>query len=253
MKLFEKRHQAFVTDSSLPKTLTDCLEFTAVEQYKLLRTNLAFTFPEGTSCPIVGVTSAIRGEGKSTTSINLSYVVAEKRNRVLLIDGDLRLPSVAKKLNISQTPGLTDLLMNKVTDMECFRSKIRENWYVVPSGEIPPNPSELLGSHRMEALLDSLREQFDYIVIDLPPVNLVSDALSVSRFLTGMLLVIREEYSEKKELDACFRQLKLANVKLLGCTMNSAGVGGNHYGKYGKRDRYHYASDHASGKQAKKE
>lgn len=239
MKWSKKQSQASFAESAITQTLTKNLEFTAVEQYKLLRTNLDFTLPEDESCPIVGVTSAMRGEGKTTTSINLSYVMAERGSRVLLIDGDLRLPSVAKKLNLSATPGLTDLLMNKVTDIEIFRSELRENWYIVPSGEIPPNPSELLGSHRMKTLLDGLRQQFDYIIIDLPPVNLVSDALSVAGFLTGMVLVVREEYSEKKELDSCFRQLKLANVKLLGCVMNSAGVGGGaHYGKYGKRGRY---------------
>ena len=108
----------------------------------------------------------------------------------------------------------------------------------MPSGNIPPNPSELLGSTRMEAVLKELKETFDYIVIDLPPVNIVSDALSISSLITGMIVVIREDYTEKKELETCFRQLKLSNVNVLGCVMNEAKSGGGSYGKY-KRYRYY--------------
>ena len=182
----------------------------------------------------------MRGEGKSTTAINLSYVLAEKKSRVLLIDGDLRIPSVAKKLQIHSTPGLTTLLMNKSTDVECFKSDLLDNWYVMPAGEIPPNPSELLGSRRMEKLLIALREQFDYIIIDLPPVNIVSDALSVSPFISGMVVVVREEYTEKKELTRCMRQLSLSNVNVLGCVLNEAKAYGSSYGKYKKYKYYKY-------------
>ena len=220
------------------RTLHKNLEFTATEQYKLLRTNLEFTVPEGTKCPVIGVTSSMRGEGKSTTAINLSYVLAEKGSRVLLIDGDLRIPSVAKKMGIPGTPGLTDVLMGKGDKIEHYKSTLLDTWYILPSGEIPPNPSELLGSKRMESTLASLREKFDYIVIDLPPVNIVSDALSIASLITGMILVVREEYTEKKELEHCFRQLKLSNVNILGCVMNETTSGSSSYGRY-RRYRYY--------------
>lgn len=222
------------------KTLHKNLEFTATEQYKLLRTNLEFTLPEDQKCPIIGVTSSMRGEGKSTTAVNLSYVLAEKGNRVLLIDGDLRIPSVAKKMGLDKSPGLTDILMGKGARIEEFRSELLDNWYILPSGEIPPNPSELLGSRRMEAILEDLKEKFEYIVIDLPPVNLVSDALSIANLITGMIVVIREDYTEKKELERCFRQLQLSNVHVLGCVMNEAKAGGSSYGKYKKYKYYKY-------------
>ena len=227
-----------VTDAK--KTLHRNLEFTATEQYKLLRTNLEFTLPEGETCPIIGVTSSMRGEGKSTTAINLSYVLAEKGSRVLLIDGDLRLPSVAKKMFINSTPGLTDLLIGSRMNINEFQSDLLKNWYIIPSGHIPPNPSELLGSRRMEAILAKLRETFDYIVIDLPPVNIVSDALSIANLVSGMIVVIREDYTEKKELERCFRQLKLSNFNILGCVLNDAKSEGGAYSKYRNKYYKHY-------------
>ena len=228
------------TATEIKKTLHKNLEFTATEQYKLLRTNLSFTLPENQDCAIIGVTSSMRGEGKSTTAVNLSYVLAESGKKVLLIDGDLRIPSVAKKMDIESKPGLTDLLMGYETQQfGAFKSKLLNNWYILPSGDLPPNPSELLGSRRMESTLKLLAEKFDYIIIDLPPVNLVSDALAISSFITGMIVVIREDYTEKKELENCFRQLDLSNVNVLGCVMNESKSGKGLYGKYKKRYKYY--------------
>lgn len=235
----EKNHSPFAGEIS-QSTLHKNLGFAATEQYKLLRTNIDFTVPEGIKCPVIGITSSMRGEGKSTTAVNLSYVLAEKGSRVLLIDGDLRIPSVAKKMDIQSTPGLTEVLMGKgAYQTKEFQSSILDTWYIMPSGEIPPNPSELLGSKRMEAALEQLKQKFDYIIIDLPPVNIVSDALSIANLITGMIIVIREEYTEKKELERCFRQLKLSNVNVLGCVMNEAKSSGGAYGKY-KYRKYRY-------------
>lgn len=233
LKFKEKKQNSPFAGEVNQTTLHKNLEFTATEQYKLLRTNLDFTVPEGIKCPVIGMTSSMRGEGKSTTAVNLSYVLAEKGSKVLLIDGDLRIPSVAKKMNIKSSPGLTDVLMGKnAYSMKEFKSPILDTWYIMPSGDIPPNPSELLGSKRMATALEQLKEAFDYIIIDLPPVNIVSDALSIANLITGMIIVIREEYTEKKELERCFRQLKLSNVNVLGCVMNEAKSGGGSYGKY---------------------
>lgn len=226
------------------RTLHKNLAFTATEQYKLIRANLDFTIPDGEKCPVIGVTSSMRGEGKSTTSVNLAYVFAEKGSKVLLIDADLRIPSVAKKLGIEGTPGLADMLRTKNTDPTGIKSFLFDNWYILPSGDIPPNPSELLGSGRMRHLLEKLREVFDYIIIDLPPVNIVSDTVSISSLITGMIVVIREEYTEKRELESCFRQLKMSNVTVLGCVMNGAKSGGRSYGKYKKYKYYKYYSDY---------
>lgn len=229
-----KKHKSnFFSSADSTKTLHKNLEFTATEQYKLLRTNLSFTLPENEGCNIIGITSSMRGEGKSTTAVNLSYVLAESGKKVLLVDGDLRIPSVAKKMEIDSSPGLTDLLRGDTTiDLETLKSPHLASWYIMPSGALPPNPSELLGSKRMEAALKWLSERFDYIVVDLPPVNIVSDALAISKYITGMIVVIREEYTEKKELETCFRQLRLSNVNVLGCVMNETNSGKGYYSKY---------------------
>ena len=235
-----KKTDVVFSEKDMKRTLHKNLEFTAIEQYKILRTNLDFTLPEDVKCPIIGVTSSMRGEGKSTTAVNLSYVLAEKGSPVLLIDGDLRIPSIAKKMRIDSSPGLTDLLMGHGAHMPDFRSALLDNWFILPSGDIPPNPSELLGSRRMEYILNSLRESFEYIIIDLPPVNIVSDALSIASLITGMVVVVREDYTEKKELERCFRQLQLSNVNVLGCILNESKNDGGSYKKYRKHKYYKY-------------
>lgn len=218
------------------------MDFTVSEQYKLLRTNLSFTLPEDVKCPIIGVTSSMRGEGKSTTSVNLSYALAQSGKKVLLIDGDLRLPSIAKKMKLENTKGLSNMLFDYDSQrLEEYKSHYLDNWYIVPAGELPPNPSELLGSRKLGRLLDRLSESFDYIVIDFPPVNIVSDALAASKHITGMILVVREDYTEKKELEACIRQLKLSDVNVLGCLFNGAKSGKKSYGKYKKYYKSYYS------------
>ena len=235
MEAKRKKHgkRSIFSVSENQKTLHKNLQFTATEQYKLLRTNLSFSLPENEGCNIIGVTSSMRGEGKSTTAVNLAYVLAESGKKVLLVDGDLRIPTVAKKLEMETSYGLTDLLRREVPlQLEKLKSTHHDNWYILPSGMLPPNPSELLGSKRMGDALKELSEHFDYIVLDLPPVNLVSDALAVSKYITGMIVVVRQEYTEKKELDNCIRQLRLSNVNVLGCVMNNATDDRAYYSKY---------------------
>lgn len=245
MRLNKRNSRNLPIEKNLRKTLHKNLKFNATEQYKLLRTNISFTLPEDVKCPIIGVTSSVRGEGKSTTAINLAYVYAESGKRVLLIDGDLRLPSVAKKMNIDGSTGLTNFLLdsNKIL-IENYRTDINDKWFVIPCGPIPPNPSELLASKKMEKLLSMLSEHFDCIIIDLPPVNIVSDAVAISKYLTGMILVVRQNYTEKDEYENCKRQLKLSNVNVLGLVMNGVNNGNSYYRNY-KYKRYYkyYASN----------
>ena len=231
------------------------LSFAATEAYKLLRTNLSFTLPESDkNCRVIGVISSIRGEGKSTTSINLSYALAETGKRVLLIDADLRLPSVAKRLDVRQIPGLSDILVGSSNASEAIiHSPVLENWHVLSSGSIPPNPTEMLGSSHMARLIEKISENYDFIILDLPPVNIVPDALIVSPFVDGMILVTRENYLERRELNKCIRQLELSDVKVLGFVMNATKEDkpayrrykhGKYY-KYSNYRNYRYGGDYA--------
>lgn len=241
----KKEKKAVAADNST--FLHEKLSFAATEAYKLLRTNIMFTLPDEQKCRIVGITSSVRAEGKSTTAVNLSYTLAETGKKVLLIDADLRLPSVAKKMKLPSTPGLTNVLAGSVNvDQAVQTFGDVDNWMILTSGDIPPNPSELLGSHQMEDLIKKLSEEYDYIVVDLPPVNIVSDALVLSYLLDGMIVVVREDYSKRRELNTCMNQLNLSNVNILGFVMNVSRREGSGYGKYkyGRKYKYYKSSSY---------
>ncbi|MBO5879549.1 MAG: CpsD/CapB family tyrosine-protein kinase [Clostridia bacterium] len=220
--------------------------FVATEAYKLLRTNINFTLPDEGKCRVIGVTSAVRGEGKSTTAVNLAYVLSEAGKRVLLVDSDLRLPSIAKKLGIQSSPGLSDMLIRPTHDTEAILQMEKyESWFVLPAGSIPPNPSEMLGSMQMERYLSSLMGDYDFIIIDLPPVTVVSDALAIAPSLDGMIVVVRSDYSERRELNKCIRSLELSKVKILGIVMNAKREGGAGYSRYRYKKKSYYKHSYA--------
>ena len=214
------------------------LNFAASEAYKLLRTNLMFFTPEGHG-RVIGVTSSIVSEGKSTTSINLAYALAESGKKVVLIECDMRRPTIARRLQFESSPGLSNLIIGRAAPSEVLRtSTIHENLSVIPAGDIPPNPSELLGSERMKACLQELCETYDYIVLDLPPVNIVSDALALARMVDGFVFVVRQEHSARQSVIQAMRQLEMVDAKILGFVWNySAGTEkkglGRYYRKYG--------------------
>lgn len=220
------------------KTLHKNLSFTAAEAYKLLRTNVLFALPgeDEKKCRIIGVTSSVRGEGKSTTSINLAYVLGEMGKKVLLIEGDMRLPSFSVKMDIRNSPGLSNVLVASGSEagITLHPSGVFPNWKIVTAGDLPPNPSELLGSKRMRSVLKVLSGEFDFIVVDLPPVNVVSDALVLSPLMDGYVVVVKENYTDRKELRTCIRQLNMANAKILGILMTGVKENKKRYGKYQK-------------------
>ncbi|MBE6638192.1 MAG: CpsD/CapB family tyrosine-protein kinase [Ruminococcaceae bacterium] len=243
-------------NTAQPTMLHQKLSFGATEAYKLLRTNVLFALPDEHKCRIVGVTSSLRGEGKSTTSINLSYTLAETGKRVLLIDADMRLPSVAQKMQINGTPGLSNMLVGMTDAQLSIRaSGILDSWFILPAGDVPPNPSELLGSKRMEKLLEAVSKDFDFIVVDLPPVNIVTDALVISPYIDGMIVVVKEGHTDRSSLNNCTRQLKLSRVKILGFVLSMAKDVYGSYGRYKKNRYYKYYKSHGykeSGEKKKK-
>jgi capsular exopolysaccharide synthesis family protein len=224
--------------------LCEELDFAATEAYKLLRTNLFFTLSDmDKPCHVVGITSSVRGEGKSTTAINLSYALAMTGKRVLLIDGDLRLPTIAKKLHIPASKGVSDVLLDpKGMNEALYMMKKYPNWHILTSGSLPPNPAEMLGSAQMAKLVKTFSESYDFIVIDLPPVNIVSDALIVTPILDGMIVVVRQDYSTRSEVNQCEKQLELSGVKILGFVISNADSGSSSY-KY--KYKYRYKKDYS--------
>ena len=138
------------------RTIGSNISFAAKEAYKLLRTNLSYILSEkdAEDCHVIGVTSSLRGEGKSTTAVNLAYVLAEMNRKVLLLEGDMRIPSLHKKLKLQQKPGLSNALVNKslpASSLQRFTDKTGTGFDVLTAGDIPPNPSELLASKRMQS------------------------------------------------------------------------------------------------------
>ena len=218
------------------------MRFSVAEAYKLLRTNIMFSFSDEGRGHVIGVTSSLQSEGKSSTAVNTAYALAESGAKVVLIDADLRRPSVASKLNLSRTPGLTNTLVARGNWRELLqRNPLAPNMDVLTSGDVPPNPSELLGSSRMEQLVQELAKEYDYVIVDLPPVNVVSDAIAVSRYLDGVIMVVRNGVSEQRMLAEAMRQLNLVNVRVLGFVFRESTVGGSKYRKkYNYKYRYKY-------------
>ena len=225
------------------------LSFAAKEAFKRLRTNLVMSFPqEDTSCHMVGVTSAQPSDGKSTISINLAFSLAELGKKTLLVDADMRRSSIHEKAGIVKTPGLSNLLTGDTNSIastiKAYKSSTSETSFdIIPGGDVPKNPSELLNSERMSTLLQALASTYDYIVIDLPPIGAVVDAVSVAREIDGMLVVIRENTCPRGLLSDCMQQLNYAGVNILGFVVNGAMEGSGkkyQYGKYGGYGGYYY-------------
>lgn len=222
----------------------DEMTYGARESFKRLRTNISIAFEgESTSCKVVGITSAQVNEGKSTASINLAYTLAEAGKRVLLIDCDLRRPSVHTKMGISQNPGLADLLTTTTQvgpSVYRYTSPKGVKFDIIPAGQPPQNPSELLSSARFEEVIRTLKAACDYIILDLPPVGAVIDAVAVSRTTDGMIVIIRENKCPRYVLDDCMDQLKYAKARILGFVMNGISEGGAKRYKYNDR-KYQYS------------
>jgi len=228
------------------------LSFSSREAYKQLRTNLDFTLSDVDGSRAIGITSAMRGDGKSLSAINLSYSLAEDGYKTILIEGDLRIPTLAKKLGINNNKGLTSLLSAKSEDPEgieaCFNTEMGASgkaiegegrFDILVAGEIPPNPQEMLGSKKMEMLIERLRQVYDYIIMDLPPVTAVADALVASRYLDGLVLIVRHDHTEKGNLSEAIRQIEFSGARILGFVFNAASDDDVFYSKrYKYRNRY---------------
>lgn len=230
----KNQNRDLMTPEETRKTLGENLSFAAAEAYKLLRTNLNFSIPGNKKCKIIGVTSALRGEGKSTTSVNIAYTMAQSYEKVLLIEADMRLPTLAKRLRVQVRPGLSNLLIGQCSGNEILQSSgLINNLWVISAGNIPPNPAELLDSEQMAVTIQTMADFFDVIIIDLPPLTAVSDALLVSKHTDGMVIVVRQEYCDRASVEEAVRQLRFVDAKILGFVMTGADTQKKGYKRYG--------------------
>ena len=245
-----------------PEFIGGGISFAAAEAYKLLRTKLQFSFADENQCRIIGVSSAMTGEGKSLSAVNLAYTMSQLNQRVLLVDCDMRRPSLASKLPIQKAPGLSDFLAGQSHADNliqlCGLKEDERAFHVVSAGRNPPNPMELLSSARMEKMLARLRQNYDYIILDLPPVCEVGDALAVAKFTDGMLLVVRQNYCNRVALSACVRQFEFVDTRILGVVYNCASESGTGYSKryykkyYNKYYKKYESSYRAAAKNVRK-
>ena len=220
------------------------LNFEGREAYNLLRTNLMFaTKRNDRNARVIGITSSTHGEGKSLTVINLAYSIAESGRKVILVECDLRLPTLRKKLNLPRSTGLSNILAGINSEKATLHSDVLiKGLDFVQAGDIPPNPSELLGSKAFTNLIDTLADNYDVILLDLPPIGKVSDALVVSRCTDGLVIVVRNDYTNASELDYTLRQCELVDAKVLGFVYNGSGAKSKKY-KYGYGNKYAYGYD----------
>lgn len=189
------------------------------EAIRRLRTNLQFVDTTKDS-KIIVITSSVPGEGKSTTSMNLAAALATAGSRVLLIDADLRRPSIAAYMGMEGRAGLTSLLIGHADASDVIQPWRDTTLHILPSGRIPPNPSELLGSERMQELLDELSLRYDTILIDSPPMLPVTDATVLTRIADGAVIVVGAGRTHRGQLGESLATLETAGAKLFGLVLN---------------------------------
>ena len=208
------------------------------EAYRSLRTNLAFA---RTTQPVqtIVVASPGPGDGKSTTAANLAITFAQQGQRTLLIDADMRRAVLDKTFAIQRTPGLTDVIIGTTALENAAQETQVPNLFVLPSGQFPPNPSELLGSPAMRETLRTAREQFDVVLFDSPPLLAVTDAAVLSTLVDGTILVVRTASTAREAVRRALGQLRAVHGRVLGAVLNDVDVHGKgYYGGYG----YYYYS-----------
>lgn len=193
--------------------------FQIVEAYKNIRMNLLYSLV-GSKNKAVIVSSSIKNEGKTTTAANLAMSISQNNAHVLLIDADLRKSRVHKLFRIPNQNGLSTLIIGQCTTDEAITKNVKPDFDVMTAGAVPPNPSELLGSARMREILDELSGMYDYIIIDTPPINIVSDALTLVDATAGVLLISRQKFTQYNDLQRAVDSVKNVNGRILGVVIN---------------------------------
>lgn len=204
------------------------------EQFNTIRTNIEFSNIDDKVIKTMMITSSTPSEGKSTVSANLAVAFAKQGKKVALVDSDLRRPTINATFSISNPVGLTNYLTSKNVNANSILYKTSvNNLYVIPSGPIPPNPSELIGSLRMKKLTEALKERLDLVIYDAPPLLSVTDSQILSTRVDGTILIIRENHTEKQDVKEAVGLLKHVKGRIIGSILNDVKQSGNgYYGYY---------------------
>ena len=212
-----------------PITLTDPRSPTA-EAYRTLRTNISYTSVDKPLRTLM-VTSSEPGEGKTTTISNLGVVLAQNGQCVIVADCDLRRPRVHTFLGLPNRQGISNLFTKSSVSLNSHRQGTKvENLTVITTGSLPPNPAELLGSQKMQAILDNMRQSADIILIDTPPILAVTDAAVLAPTLDGVLIVVRPGKTRASALRLTLEQMHRVNANVLGIVLNDVATRGSYYG-----------------------
>ena len=215
------------------------LPFTVVEAYKTIRMNILFTLAQSKKHSFV-ISSFESGDGKSTSSINIAAAFAQLGNKVLLIDADMRKPTIHRKLKLPNAKGLTSVLVGFCTAEEAIQN-VDNLFDVLTSGPIPPNPSEMLYSEVMDVLCKGLEEHYDYIIFDTPPFGIVSDALVLAPRTAGIVLITKAGVTTVDQLVKVKEMIESVGTRILGVVLNAAKDAHRKYKYYSKYYRYGYS------------
>ena len=248
MKRVEKVSQKAEKHSSRTEyLLNDKSPFDVTEAFRNLKASISVSVPKKEGGVVLMMTSAYPEDGKTTVTTNLALMFALSYSKVILIDADIRKGRIAKYFNKRSTPGLSDYLSGQKTlDEVIYHSKKHEHLSYITCGTHSPKPYELLESDEMKKLIEDLRKEYDYIIIDTPPILLISDALAVAPFTDGVALVCRHQVSYVSDISRALNSLNFAHANVLGVIVNDykAPKIGKIYGGYKK---YYYYNSYAYG------
>ena len=228
------------------KILCKDSSFNVKEAYNSIRTNLLF-IQQGEKCPVFVITSPTANNGKTINAINLAVSFAQMGKKTLLIDSDMRNPTMHRMFSIPAKNGLSEILAGLTDNISVSKTGI-ENLSVLTAGKIPPNPAELLSSNRMDKLLDFVREHYDCVFIDTPPINIVTDSTLFAQKVTGYILIVKTDTTNINEVKSTVSNLEQIEANILGFILNDATSDKKKYYSYYRKYNYSYKYGYGSKK-----
>lgn len=235
----DKDEHVKLTDKDVP--------FNVVESYKSIRTNVSFALST-VDKKVFAVSSPNPGEGKSTTSANIAIALAQGGNKILLIDADMRKAVQHKIFGLKNKKGLSSAISKMAKLEECIQKNVMDNLDVMTAGPVPPNPSELLASENMGAILEELSKEYSMILIDTPPVNVVTDGMELAKYISGIIVVLRYGRTTTEDIDDAIKKIEFAKMNMLGFIMNDVkSKRSGYYSKYKYKDKYYYKKGYGYG------